>query len=138
MFSYLNRKNLHLIICVLIVIPAGFMYGVMPEVILPEFVEVEIKYVDLKNILRALMLLYLGISAIWIMGILRPHYWNFATILVIVFMGCLVLGRALSWLIDGKPSLFLVLGLFGELILALFGYWQYVLYGPNSKVQRSD
>ena len=77
----------------LIVIPAGFMYGVMPEVILPEFVEVEIKYVDLKNILRALMLLYLGISAIWIMGILRPHYWNFATILVIYLWGVWFLGE---------------------------------------------
>ena len=129
MESYLNRKNLHLILCVVIVIPAGLMYGIGTDLILPELISIQTEPVDLRNILKALMLLYIGVSGIWVLGIIRPDFWKFATILVIVFMGCLVIGRTLSLITDGGPSLFLELGLFGELALCLFGYWQYKRYG---------
>ncbi|MCA0931441.1 DUF4345 domain-containing protein [Lutimonas saemankumensis] len=132
MDSYFSRKNLHLIICVIIVIPAGFLYGTPHAFILPELMNVQTTSVDLKNILKALMALYFGIAAIWITGIIRPDFWKFATILVIVFMACLVLGRTISMVTDGKPSLFLILGLFGELVLCLFGCWQFYQYGRSS------
>ena len=122
---YLNKQNLHLILSAGILVLASLLYGLYPERILPELFKVEIDSVDLKNIFRAIMCLYLGIVFILILGILKPDFWKFATLLVIVFMGCLALGRLVSYFIDGKPSLFLVLGFFGELILALFSYWQY-------------
>jgi len=125
MNTYLNKQNLHLIFSAAILVLASLLYGLYPERILPELFEVEIDSVDLKNIFRAIMCLYLGIVFILILGILKPDFWKFATLLVIVFMGCLALGRLVSYFIDGKPSLFLVLGFFGELTLALFSYWQY-------------
>lgn len=131
MDMYFNRKNLHLILCVAIVIPAGCMYGIGTDVILPELIGIQTEPVDLRNILKAVMFLYFGMATIWIVGIIRPDFWKFATILVIVFMGGLVLGRTLSWMTDGRPSLFLVLGLFGELVLCLFAYWQYRRYGVD-------
>ncbi|WKK67181.1 DUF4345 domain-containing protein [Lutimonas zeaxanthinifaciens] len=133
MDKFLNRKNLHLILCVVIVIPAGYMYGIATDVVLTELISVQTEPVDLRNLLKAVMFLYFGIAMIWVLGIIRPDFWRFATLLVIVFMGCLVLGRTLSWIVDGRPSLFLILGLFGELILCLFGLWQYRLYGSDNR-----
>ena len=129
MNEFFTRKNLHLILCVVIVVPAGFMYGLEADVLLSKLIQVQTEPVDLRNILKALMFLYFGIAFIWVLGIVRPDFWKFATILVIVFMGCLALGRVFSWILDGRPSLFLMLGLFGELVLCLFSFRQYRLYG---------
>ena len=109
------------------------MYGIATDVVLTELISVQTEPVDLRNLLKAVMFLYFGIAMIWVLGIIRPDFWRFATLLVIVFMGCLVLGRTLSWMVDGRPSLFLMLGLFGELILCLFGLWQYRLYGRDNR-----
>ena len=105
------------------------MYGLEADVLLSKLIQVQTEPVDLRNILKALMFLYFGIAFIWVLGIVRPDFWKFATILVIVFMGCLALGRVFSWILDGRPSLFLTLGLFGELVLCLFSFRQYRLYG---------
>jgi len=126
--AYVNRKNFHLTFSAVILFLASLLYGLYPEQVFPRLFEVNIDSVDLRNIFRAIMCLYLGIAFILILGVLKSEYWKFATLLVIVFMGCLALGRLLSYFIDGKPSLFLILGFFGELILALFSYWQLSKY----------
>lgn len=124
MNTYLNKQNAHLILSALILIAASLLYGLYPEQVLPGLFEVDIESVDLRNIFRAIMFLYLGMANIFILGVLKPEYWKFATLLVIVFMGSLALGRTMSFFIDGGPSLFFILGLFGELTLAVFGFWQ--------------
>lgn len=124
----MNRKNLHLLISIVVIIPAAFMYGLFPEKVLPLLLDVAIDSNDLKNIFRVIMCIYLGIAGIWILGVLRSYYWKFATLLAIVFMGSLSLGRAISFVIDGKPSLIFILGFFGEFILAVFSYWQFKRY----------
>jgi hypothetical protein len=121
---YINKKNLHLILSAIILIPASLLYGLYPEEALPRLFEVDIASVDLRNIFRAIMFLYLGIAGILVLGVLTSDYWKFATLLLIVFMGSLALGRVISYFIDGKPSLLFILGLFGELILAVFSYRQ--------------
>lgn len=128
MQSYLTRKNIHLVISVLIIIPAAFIYGLYPGEFLPVFLDIEIYPVDLKNVFRAIMCLYLGMAGIWVLGILKPEYWNFSTLLVIVFMGSLGLGRLMSIVIDGQPSNVFMLGVFGELFLAAFSFWQWRFY----------
>ena len=117
----MNRKNLHLLISIVVIIPAAFMYGLFPEKVLPLLLDVAIDS-------RVIMCLYLGIAGIWILGVLRSDYWKFATLLAIVFMGSLSLGRAISFVIDGQPSLIFILGFFGEFILAAFSYWQFKRY----------
>lgn len=79
-----------------------------------------------------MMCLYLGIAWILVLGILKPEYWKFATLLSLVFMGCLAFGRVLSFILDGPPSIFLILGFFGEMILAVFSYWQMTRYRSKS------
>jgi len=128
MNTYLNKQNAHLILSAGILILASLLYGLYPERILPELFEVEIDSVDLKNIFRAIMCLYLGIAWILVLGILKPEYWKFATLLSLVFMGCLAFGRVLSFILDGSPSMFLILGFFGEMILAVFSFWQLRYY----------
>lgn len=122
------RKNLHLLISVIVIIPAALMYGLFPEEILPNLLEIKAFSTDLKNIFRAIMCLYLGVATIWVFGILKPSYWKFATLLTIVFMGSLSLGRALSMVIDGMPSILFLLGFLGELVLTLFSYKQLKSY----------
>lgn len=124
----MNRKNLHLLISIAVLIPAAFMYGLFPEKVLPLLLDVSVDSVDLKNVFRAIMCLYLGVSGIWILGVLRSEYWKFASLLAAVFMGSLGAGRMISLIIDGIPSLLFVFGLFGELILAVFSMWQLKLY----------
>ncbi len=106
MNTYLNKQNAHLILSAVILILASLLYGLYPEHILPRLFEVAIDAVDLRNIFRAIMFLYLGISNILILGILKSEYWKFATLLSLVFMGCLALGRALSFILDGHPPFF--------------------------------
>ena len=126
--EYLNRKNSHLILSALILLMASLMYGLYPEQFLPRLFHVDIESIDLRNIFRAIMCLYLGVVFIFILGVIKPEYWKFATLLLIVFMGSLAMGRLISYIVDGKPSLLFILGFFGELILALFSYWQLSKY----------
>ena len=128
MKPYVTRKNLHLIISILVIIPAGFMYGLFPDKVLPQLLDIETFSVDLKNIFRAIMCLYLGIAGIWIMGVVSPDYWRFATIFAIVFMGCLMAGRMISFIFDGMPSLLFTLGIMGEFVLGMFSWYQLKKY----------
>ena len=128
MNTYLNKQNAHLILSAVILILASLLYGLYPEQVLPRLFEVAMEGVDLRNIFRAIMFLYLGISNIFILGILKSEYWKFSTLLVIVFMGSLALGRTMSFIIDGSPSLIFILGFFGEFILAIFSFWQLRYY----------
>ena len=121
-------KNLHLIISVLIVIPAAFFYGFRPDETLPILFDFKVQSADLKNVFRAILGLYLAFSALWIVGILKPDFWEIATISNFVFMIGLVLGRLLSMILDGIPSPAFAIGIFGELILALFALYQYQKY----------
>jgi len=117
-------KNLHLIISLLIVIPAALIYGIDPTKNLPLLFDFSVNSVDLKNIFRAIMTLYLAISAVWILGILKPKFWGIATIVNIIFMGGLGLGRLISLLLDGMPSALFFYGMMGEFVLAVFGIIQ--------------
>lgn len=115
-------KNLHLLISVIIVVPTGIIYG-SPS-ILPKYFDIQVGTTDLSNMLKAIMLLYLGAAAVWILGILRTEYWKRATELNILFMLTLAIGRLLSIIIDGLPTEGFILGLIVELIIGLFSIYQ--------------
>jgi hypothetical protein len=82
----------------------------------------------LKQVFRAMMGLYLGMVVFWLIGIFKPFYWRTATISNVFFMIGLALGRIISLIIDGIPSITFLIGLALELTLALWGmrnlkYW---------------
>lgn len=120
-------KNLHLIISVMIVIPAGIVYGT-PS-LLHIFLDVYVNTTDAANMLNAIMMLYLGISVVYLLGIFKPAFWQKATELNILFMFALASGRLLSMVVDGIPSDVYVYGVIGELILGLFSIYQLKVYG---------
>lgn len=116
-----NVKNLHLIISIIFIVPIALAYGLYPKNILSKLFDIKINTINLANIFRAMMGLYLGMSAIWIIGIVRPKFWITATITNIVFMASLAVGRLLSLTLDGLPSIYFVVGLLLELLFAFWG-----------------
>lgn len=117
-------KNLHLIISTLIVVPVAFTYGILPNKILPLFLDLKVETKDLHNVFRAIMGLYLAFSVFWILGIFKSNYWYAATLSNMLFMLGLACGRIVSLLLDGMPSLVFFVGTIGELILALYAFYQ--------------
>lgn len=115
-------KNLHLIISISIVIPTAIIYG-SPS-ILAERLDIQVNTIDLSNLLKAVMGLYLGVSAIWILGIWKIGYWESATRLNILFMLTLGSGRVLSMIVDGFPTGGYIFGVVAELAIGMFSIFQ--------------
>lgn len=114
-------KKLHLAVSVLVIVPIALAYGLCPKVILPLLFDFKVEAVNLANIFRAMMGLYLGMSAIWVMGVLRSGFWVTATITNIAFMGGLALGRLVSLVLDGVPGICFLVGFVLELMFAIWG-----------------
>jgi len=119
--TWLMAKNLHLIISVVVIMPVALAYGALPNIVLPELLNFSVTAIDLSNILRAMMGLYIAMAAVWVTGIFTPKYWLAATIANIVFMGGLAIGRIISMVVDGLPSFYLTGGLAIELALVAWG-----------------
>jgi Domain of unknown function (DUF4345) len=117
-------KNLHLILSTAILIPVALGYGIAPKTVLPLLLNIRPETVDMLNICRAIMVLYLAISALWLMGIYNKKYWLTATITNIFLMGGLALGRISSLFLDGMPSPIFLWGTLGEMVLAVFAFYQ--------------
>ena len=116
------HKNAHLLVSAIIVVAAAFIYGLNPEKILPVFLGFNVEVLELKNIFRAVMGLYLAFAGYWFFGVLNRYHWKNATITNVLFMGGLVFGRVISTVFDGI-SLKYSIGLIGELILFLWGVY---------------
>lgn len=119
-------KNLHLIVSIIIVVPTGIIYG-SPS-ILPEHLNIQVNTIDFSNMLKANMILYLGISTVWALGILKNVYWKRATELNILFMLTLGIGRILSMIVDGLPTSGYIFGVIAELTIGLFSIYQLKKY----------
>jgi len=122
-------RNLHLLISISIVLPTGIIYG-SPS-ILPEQLDIQVNTIDLANMLKANMCLYIGISAIWILGIWKTEYWKPATELNILFMLTLATGRALSMIMDGLPTGGYIFGIIAEFALGIYSIYQLKKYNTK-------
>ena len=99
-------KNLNLLLSGIIVIFAGIVYGGHPTFVMPELLGFEVNDLELKNMLRAVMGIYLGIGAYWLIGAFKPKFWFGATLSNVLFMGGISFGRIVSTLFDGVSPLF--------------------------------
>lgn len=120
MEKIITLKKLHLGISAFIVISVSFVYGGNPSSFLPYVFGFEVESIDLKNILRAIMGLYIAFGCYWIYGLVKPKYWRSATISNVLFMGGLAAGRIISTIIDGISDQLMV-GLILEGIFMLWG-----------------
>ncbi len=115
-------KHLHLGLSAAIVFIVALIYGASPSKILPLFFDFEVDNLELKNIFRAVMGLYIGFAIYWVIGIKQPKHWQNATISNIIFMGGLVFGRTVSTLLDGVSIQFSI-GLVLELFMMIWGIY---------------
>jgi hypothetical protein len=113
-------------------IAVALSYGVAPAVVLPKVLDLSVEGTDLTHIFRAVMGLYLGMIALWVLGAFRSNFTRAAVIAEIFFMIGLALGRVVSIIVDGVPSVLLIaytvievtMGLWGILILKKFSTTQ--------------
>lgn len=111
--------KIHLIISIVIVIPAAIIYGFLPDL----FFEISVVTNDEHSAFKAITGLYLGFSLLWMLGVFNPSYLKTALISNTIFMLGLGFGRCLSFILDGFPSNFFLFGTAGELILGFYGFW---------------
>ncbi len=120
-------KNLQLGISATVVIIAGLIYGFHPSEILPAIFGFEVQDLELKNIFRAIMGLYLALGAFWIVAIRNPTHWRSATLINVIFMGGLAFGRAISTIFDGISFQFTI-GLILESFMMFWGIYNLKKY----------
>ena len=96
-------------------------YGVAPVSVLPAMLDVTVEGIDLTHILRAIMGLYLGMIALWILGAFRSNFTRAAVIAEVFFMIGLAFGRVLSIVVDGVPSILLIGYTVVEIAMGLWG-----------------
>lgn len=111
--------KIHLIISVIIVIPAAILYGFYPDAFLELFPETQ----DELSFFKANMGIYVAFSVIWLLGIFKNNFLKIALISNIAFMSGLGIGRTTSMILDGIPSAGYVYGMVGELLLGIYGIW---------------
>ena len=115
----MNTKNLHLLLSAGLLIPIALAYGFSPNV--DGLLEFDVEAVDQKNILRAMMGLYIGMAGFWFYGVANENYWRAATIVNVIFMFGMAAGRILSMALDGLPTTGFVVGTIAELVLGFWG-----------------
>ena len=96
-------------------------YGVAPTAILPRALDVTVEGTDLTHIFRAIMGLYLGMIVLWVLGAFWANLTRAAVIAEVTFMIGLALGRVVSIVIDGIPSVLLVVYAVLEISMGLWG-----------------
>lgn len=120
-------KNLQLALSACIVIAMSLVYGAHPSVILPYIFGFEVQDLELKNIFRAIMGIYIAFGGYWIYGIINKNHWKSATIVNILFMGGLAGGRLVSTILDGWSPQYGA-GMIAEAVMMWWGLWNLRFY----------
>lgn len=121
-----NPTNVKLQKIVLVVVaiglfPIALSYGLMPAESLEYLFQIEVTSINLENIMRAVMGLYLALIVFWLLGVMKSRYREAAIYSMITFMYGLAAGRILNLIIDGMPNWLLITYLFLELTLGTIG-----------------
>ena len=117
------KESVFLIFVASGVFPVALTYGVNPQVTLAYLYDIEVNSINLSNIFRAIMGLYIALNVFWVIGafkntLLLPAMWSLT-----IFMTGIGLGRLLSLIIDGTPYPAFILYMLLELIFAIFGFF---------------
>lgn len=121
------NKNLNLLLSGIIVIIAGCVYGGHPSYLMPLLLDYQVEALELKNMLRAVMGIYMGIGIFWLLGAYKSKLWYAATLSNVLFMGGISFGRIVSTVFDGvsipfTPALIL------ELLFFMWGLYHLKKY----------
>lgn len=97
-------KKYFLIISSIIVGVIALIYGISPSWFCQTFFGMDTLDINFSHLLRAVMCLYLALGLFWLASAMRPKLHNIAIVTVIVFCSGLLLGRLMSFTMDGLPS----------------------------------
>jgi uncharacterized membrane protein len=101
----MKLKKALLVTAFLTVSVIALLYGVSPQWFFESFlINSNSPSVDQAHILRAVMMLYLGLGLFWLYCAFTDKYRDAGVIVLAVFCGGLVTGRLLSVFVDGVPS----------------------------------
>ncbi|RPI89045.1 MAG: DUF4345 domain-containing protein [Planctomycetaceae bacterium] len=120
-------KQLFLIVSFLTVSIIALLYGVSPTSFAATFLNVAALPVDFAHILRAVMTLYLALGLFWLFAAFNQRYRNVAVLTTVIFAGGLFIGRLVSLLVDGRPSMILLVYTAMELALVPIALWVFRL-----------
>jgi len=121
----MDLKKGFLILAFAMVSVIALLYGIDPPWFARTFLGVTDLSVDFAHILRAVMCLYLALGAFWLFCALSSKHKNTAILTTIVFAGGLVIGRLLSFAIDGLPSPLLIFYAAVECAVIPVAWWVY-------------
>jgi hypothetical protein len=82
----------------------ALLYGIDPQWFAKTFLGVSDLNVNFAHILRAIMCLYLALGCFWLFCALSDMHKNTAILTTMVFAGGLLIGRLLSFVVDGLPE----------------------------------
>ncbi|MGD9784636.1 MAG: DUF4345 domain-containing protein [Hyphomicrobiaceae bacterium] len=121
----MDLKKGFLILAFAMVSVIALLYGIDPRWFVRTFFNVADLSVDFAHILRAVMCLYLALGAFWLFCALADFHKNTAILTTIVFAGGLVVGRLLSFAVDGFPSPLLIFYAVLESAVIPLAWWIY-------------
>jgi uncharacterized protein YacL len=120
-------KKYYLIFTFICVSIIGMLYGVCPKWFARTFLGISELNSDIAHILRAIMCLYISLGVFWLYSAFHDDYKNVALLTVIIFAGGLVIGRIISFFIEGQPAPILTLYIVMEFTLVPITIWVYKL-----------
>ena len=118
----MNKESFFLIFVAFGVFPVSLIYGGHPAISMPYFYGVEVNTVNLSNILRAIMGLYIALCFFWVIGARYEKLRLAALWSLVIFMIGIASGRILSLVLDGMPSPLFIFYLAVEIIAAVIGF----------------
>ena len=112
----MTKESFFLLFIAVGVFPASLGYGLNPKDFLPILYGIEVETNNLANIFRAVMGLYIGCVALWVVGAFNKNLTTPALWCLVVFMFGIGLGRALSMALDGLPDTIFIFFMIFEFI----------------------
>ena len=119
MMNESTRIRAFLIFCSVGLVPIALGYGAAPSVTLDALFGITVDTTNLTHIMRAVMGLYFGMVAFWVVGAFKRSMAGPALATCAVFMLGLAAGRILSLIVDGWPHWLLVVYAVLEIVLGL-------------------
>ena len=121
----MQLKKTYLILACAVVSTIALLYGISPVWFARKFLGMTELSLNYSHILRAVMCLYLALGCFWLFSAFSDTHRNTAILTTIVFAGGLVIGRLVSFIVDGQPAPLLMIYAAMEFALVPLGYWIY-------------
>ena len=125
----MQLKKAYLILACAVVSAIALLYGISPVWFARKFLGMTELSLNYSHILRAVMCLYLALGCFWLFSAFSDTHRNTAILTTIVFAGGLVIGRLVSFIVDGQPAPLLMIYAAMEFALVPIACWIYTRPG---------